>query len=39
LLAAGIEVFAYFQHEDEPTAPGYAQALLERIRAAEADSR
>jgi uncharacterized protein YecE (DUF72 family) len=39
LLAAGIEVFAYFQHEDEPTAPAYAQALLERIHAAEADSR
>mgnify|MGYP003694469849 CR=1 FL=1 len=22
LLAAGLEVFAYFQHEDAPTAPG-----------------
>ena len=39
ILAAGIEVFAYFQHEDEPTAPAYAQSLLERIGAAGADSR
>lgn len=39
LLAAGAEVFAYFQHEDEPTAPAYAEGLRERIRAAEADSR
>jgi uncharacterized protein YecE (DUF72 family) len=39
LLEEGLEVFAYFQHEDEPTAPAYAQALLERIHAAEADSR
>ena len=39
LLAAGVEVFAYFQHEDEPTAPTYAEALRERIRAADADSR
>jgi uncharacterized protein YecE (DUF72 family) len=39
LLASGAEVFAYFQHEDEPTAPAYAKGLLERIRAAAADSR
>lgn len=39
LLAAGVEVFAYFQHEDEPTAPAYAAALRERVRTAEADSR
>jgi hypothetical protein len=29
LLAAGVEVFAYFRHEDEPTAPAYALRLLE----------
>ena len=28
LLAAGIEVFAYFQHEDAPDAPEYAKLLL-----------
>jgi len=39
LLAAGVEVFAYLRHEDEPTAPAYAEALKERIRAAEPDSR
>jgi uncharacterized protein YecE (DUF72 family) len=33
LLAAGIEVFAYFQHEDTPDAPKYAKQLLARIRA------
>jgi uncharacterized protein YecE (DUF72 family) len=32
LLAAGIEVFAYFRHEDEPTAPAYAARLLELVR-------
>jgi uncharacterized protein YecE (DUF72 family) len=32
LAAAGIEVFAYFQHEDEPDAPGYAMRLLELLR-------
>jgi uncharacterized protein YecE (DUF72 family) len=31
LLADGVEVYAYFQHEDEPTAPGYAKRLLELI--------
>jgi uncharacterized protein YecE (DUF72 family) len=39
LLAAGVEVFAYFRHEHEPTAPAYARALLDRVRAAEPDSR
>lgn len=39
LLAAGVEVFAYFQHEDEPTAPAHAEALLERVCTAQADSR
>lgn len=27
LLAAGLEVYAYFRHEDEPTAPRYAETL------------
>ena len=31
LLDAGVEVFAYFRHEDEPTAPAYAEALRARI--------
>jgi len=31
LLANGIEVFAYFRHEDEPTAPQYAERLLELL--------
>ena len=29
LLAGGIDVFVYFKHEDEPTAPAYAKRLLE----------
>lgn len=33
LLAAGIEVFAYFKHEDEPTAPAYAERLRELVAA------
>ncbi len=32
LLADGIDVFAYFRHEDEPTAPAYAARLLELVR-------
>ena len=28
LLDDGVEVFAYFRHEDEPTAPRYAEQLL-----------
>jgi hypothetical protein len=28
LLAAGVDVHAYFRHEDAPTAPGYAERLL-----------
>jgi uncharacterized protein YecE (DUF72 family) len=28
LLRDGVEVFAYFRHEDEPTAPRYAEQLL-----------
>ena len=31
LVQAGVEVYAYFRHEDEPTAPRYAQRLLELI--------
>ena len=31
LLAQGLDVFAYFQHEDEATAPGYAERLLELV--------
>ncbi len=31
LLAGGIEVYAYFRHEDEPTAPAYAERLLELL--------
>jgi uncharacterized protein YecE (DUF72 family) len=32
LLAADIRVFAYFRHEDEPTAPAYALRMLELLR-------
>jgi hypothetical protein len=31
LLTAGVYVFAYFRHEDEPTAPAYALRLLELV--------
>jgi uncharacterized protein YecE (DUF72 family) len=31
VLAAGIDVYAYFKHEDEPTAPAYAKRLLELL--------
>ena len=34
LLDSGIEVFAYFKHEDAPDAPRYALGLLERFHAA-----
>ena len=33
LLEAGIEVFAYFRHEDAPTAPAYAQSLIALVTA------
>jgi uncharacterized protein YecE (DUF72 family) len=33
LLAAGTDVYAYFRHEDEPTAPAYAARLRELIAA------
>ena len=28
----GFDVYAYFRHEDEPTAPRYAERLLELVR-------
>jgi Protein of unknown function DUF72 len=31
LLAAEVEVYAYYRHEDEPTAPMYAERLLELL--------
>jgi uncharacterized protein YecE (DUF72 family) len=31
LLAAGLDVYCYFRHEDEPTAPAYATRLLELV--------
>jgi uncharacterized protein YecE (DUF72 family) len=31
LTAAGVDVFAFFRHEDEPTAPAYAERLLELL--------
>jgi uncharacterized protein YecE (DUF72 family) len=31
LLEDGIEVYAYFRHEDEPSAPQYAERLLARL--------
>jgi uncharacterized protein YecE (DUF72 family) len=33
-LDAEIDVYAYFRHEDEPTAPRYAERLLELLREA-----
>jgi uncharacterized protein YecE (DUF72 family) len=33
LLAEGLEIFAYFQHEDAPSAPAYAARLLELVPA------
>ena len=35
LLTAGVEVFAYFRHEDAPTAPTYAARLLALVRGDE----
>jgi hypothetical protein len=31
-LRLGEDVYAYFRHEDEPTAPQYAERLLELVR-------
>jgi uncharacterized protein YecE (DUF72 family) len=33
LLAAGTDVYCYFKHEDEPTAPRYAERLLGHVPA------
>jgi uncharacterized protein YecE (DUF72 family) len=33
LVSGGVEVYAYFQHEDEPTAPAYATRLLQLLGA------
>lgn len=33
LLARGVDVYAYFRHEDEPTAPRYAERLRELVAA------
>ncbi|MGH3073185.1 MAG: DUF72 domain-containing protein [Gaiellaceae bacterium] len=35
LLDRGVDVFAYFRHEDAPTAPTYASLLLDLVRADE----
>ena len=32
LLDRGIEVYAYFKHEDEPTAPAFAKQLRETVK-------
>jgi uncharacterized protein YecE (DUF72 family) len=32
-IETGTEVYCYFKHEDEPTAPRYAQRLVELLRA------
>ena len=34
LLDAGVDVYAYFRHEHEPTAPAYALRLLQLLREA-----
>ena len=31
LVDAGVDVFAFFRHEDEPTAPAYARRLLDLL--------
>ena len=36
LLTAEVDVFAYFRHEDAPTAPAYAARLLELVRGDDA---
>ena len=33
LVERGVEVYGYFRHEDEPTAPAYAARLLELVAA------
>jgi uncharacterized protein YecE (DUF72 family) len=34
LLESGVEVFAFFRHQDEPSAPAYAQRLRQLLEAA-----
>ena len=36
LLDTGLDVYAYFQHEDDPTAPRYAERLRELVSGREA---
>jgi hypothetical protein len=31
LMQTGVEVYAYFRHEEEPTAPRYAERFLELV--------
>jgi hypothetical protein len=31
MVERGLEVYGYFRHEDEPTAPAYAARLLELL--------
>jgi uncharacterized protein YecE (DUF72 family) len=31
LLADGVEIYAFFKHEEEPSAPQYAERLLELL--------
>jgi uncharacterized protein YecE (DUF72 family) len=38
LLASGVDVYAYFRHEDEPSAPASAQRLLALVVAEEQQS-
>ena len=39
LLADGLDVYCYFKHEDEPSAPRYAERLLELVRSGPAAAR
>jgi uncharacterized protein YecE (DUF72 family) len=32
LVAEGVRLYCYFRHEDEPTAPEYADKLLDTLR-------
>ncbi len=35
LLAEGVDIYAYFRHEDAPTAPAYAERLQQLVRAGD----
>jgi uncharacterized protein YecE (DUF72 family) len=37
LLGAGLDVYAYFRHEDEPSAPRYAERMLELFSGREGE--